>query len=281
MSSVLLPILLVIIMFGLGLTLTIADFKRIITFPRAALIGLVCQLVLLPLVAFGLCHLFSLEPAFAIGLMVLSASPGGPTSNIYSKITGGDVALNLTLTAVNSVICAISMPFITKIAINVFSGDDQNIGFQSSKMVEVFFLILIPVLTGMLTFAKKPALATRLEKPIQTFSVVALVVIIVGAASKEWRTLVDNFAHVGWAVVAFNLISLATGYLVPILFKISKRQSTAIAFEIGIHNSGLALFVALAILNSTAIAVPAAIYSILMYFTAGALSVFLKSKRKS
>ena len=278
-AGTVLPLLLIVIMFGLGLGLSVADLQRVIRYPRPVVIGLFCQTILLPLVAFGLCHLFRLDPVFAVGLMLLAASPGGPTSNLFSKLTHGDVALNLTLTAVNSGISPVTMPLIAGLAIQAFSGENQEIGFQNKKLIEIFFLVVIPVSIGIFVNHKRTGLARMLEKPVRTFSVVALMLIIVATAFKEWNTLTENFAQVGWAVLSFNILSLTAGYFVPRAFRISNEQSIAIAFEIGIHNGALALFVAISVLGSTAMAVPAAIYSILMYFTAGALSTYLNRRR--
>ena len=277
-STTALPLALVIIMFGLGLSLTVADFKRILVFPRPVIVGLVCQTLILPAFAFALCFLFQLPTAFAIGLILLAASPGGATSNIYSHLAHGDVALNLTLTAINSAIAAVTLPLMTGLAISVFAGQEQTIGLQFSKMVEVFLLILIPVSVGMLVKSKCPTFALRMDKPVRVFSLLVLAVIVVGALVKEWELITDNLAQVGWAVLVFNLVSLGVGYLAPILMKISRQQSIAIAFEIGIHNGTLALFVAISVLNSSEIAVPAAVYSILMFFTAGAFGLLMKKR---
>lgn len=278
-TSVALPIALIVIMFGLGLALTTADFKRVLTFPRPVIVALSCQAFLLPAVAFGLAYLFELSPAFAIGLVLLAASPGGATSNIYSHLSHGDVALNLTLTAINSALAAVTLPLITGIAITVFSDDSMHVGLQFSKMLEVFFLICIPVSVGMVVRSKSPSFATKMDKPVRIFSMLALAAIVVLAVSKEWRLLFDNIEQVGWAVLIFNLLSLTVGYFVPILFKIKHSQAIAIAFEIGIHNGALALFVAMSVLQSTEIAVPAATYSVLMFFTAAAFGFFLSKSR--
>jgi BASS family bile acid:Na+ symporter len=279
-TTIALPIVLVLIMFGLGLSLTIEDFKRVMNFPRPVVVGLSCQLILLPAVAFGLCYLFQLPSLFAIGLVLLAASPGGATSNVFSHLTKGDVALNLTLTAINSALTAVTLPIVTGLALKLFAEQDQSIGLQFSKMVEVFLLILVPVSIGMLTRAKKPSFASKMDGPVRAFSVFALVIIVVGTVNKEWALLTDNIGVIGWPVLAFNLLSLAVGYFVPKMLKISHDQSVAISFEIGIHNGALALFVAISVLGSTQIAVPAATYSVLMFFTAGLFSLLLKRAQK-
>ncbi len=277
-ATVALPLALALIMFGLGLTLTLADFKRVAAFPKPILVGLGCQMIVLPLVAFALCYLFSLRPEFAIGLMVLAASPGGISSNIYSHLSDGDVALNLTLTAINSVLGAVALPLFTALAIKSFAGQDQTIDLQFRKMVEVFAIVLVPAVIGMLVNKKFTSFGRRMDKPVRIFSIVVLAVIILAAVSKEWRLLTDHIGEVGFAVLSFNLISLGVGYLVPLFLKISHRQATAISMEVGIHNGTLALYMAMSVLGSTAYAVPAAVYSVVMYFTAFAFSWFLKKK---
>lgn len=278
-TTVALPMALVIIMLGLGLSLTVADFKRVFSFPRPILVGLGCQMLILPFVAFGLCYAFRLQPEFAIGLMVLAASPGGVTSNIYSHLSDGDVALNLTLTAINSVLAAVSLPLFTTLAISAFAGQDQNIDLQFRKMIEVFLIVLIPAGIGLLINAKKPDWARKSDKFVRIFSIVVLLVIIIASISKEWALLTAHIGEVGLAVLLFNLLSLGVGYGAPLLFKIPKKQATAISLEVGIHNGTLALYMAISVLGGTAYAVPAAVYSVLMYITATLFSLYLKRNR--
>lgn len=278
-TTVAMPLVLILIMFGLGLSLTLVDFKRILSFPKPVIVGLACQTLILPAVAFGLCYAFQLSAPFAIGLVLLAASPGGATSNVYSHLCRGDVALNLTLTAINSALTAVTLPLITSLAISIFGDQQQDIGFQFSKMVEVFLLILVPVCIGMFLRAKKSDFAQRMDKPVRIFSMLALAIIVIGAVSKEWALIVNNVSQVGLAVFLFNVFSLGIGYVVPLFLKIPRHQATAISFEIGIHNGTLALFVAISVLNSTEIAVPAATYSVLMFFTAAVFAFILKSKK--
>jgi bile acid:Na+ symporter, BASS family len=275
-ATIALPLALVIIMFGLGLSLTVQDFKRVISFPRPVLVGLFCQMILLPAFAFLLCYVFKLKPEFAIGLMVLAASPGGVSSNIYSHLSDGDVALNMTLTAINSVLAAVALPLFTTLAISSFAGQEQNIDLQFKKMIEVFLIVLVPAAIGMFIHKKSPEFSKKMEKPVKIFSIVVLALIIVASAAKEWKLLTEHLGEVGAAVLVFNLVSLAVGYFVPMMLKISRRQATAISMEIGIHNGTLALYMAISVLGSTAYAVPAAVYSVVMYFTASAFTYFLK-----
>lgn len=267
-----LPMALGIIMLGLGLSLTLADFTRVAKFPKPVLIGLGCQLLLLPLVCFFLAKAFGLAPALAVGLMLLAASPGGTTANLYSHLAHGDVALNITLTAVNSVIAVLTMPLIVNLSLAYFMEGDQALPLQFTKVVQVFIIVLGPVAIGLWIRSRFPGFALRMEKPVKIISALFLLVIIILAVVKDWQTFVDYAPLVGGAALAFNLISLAVGYWVPRLCKLSLRQSIAIGMEIGIHNGTLAIALALSpmLLNNATMSIPAAIYSIIMFFTAAA-----------
>ena len=267
-----LPIALGIIMLGLGLSLTLADFARVVKFPKPVLIGLSCQLLLLPVVCFFLAKAFGLAPALAVGLMLLAASPGGTTANLYSHLAHGDVALNITLTAVNSVIAVLTMPLIVNLSLAYFMEGDQALPLQFTKVIQVFVIVLGPVAIGIWIRSRFPDFAARMEKPVKIISALFLLVIIILAVVKDWQTFVDYAPLVGGAALAFNLISLAVGYWVPRLCKLSLRQSIAIGMEIGIHNGTLAIALALSpmLLNNATMSIPAAIYSIIMFFTAAA-----------
>ena len=276
----LLPLSLAIIMFGFGLTLTPADFKRIAQYPKSVVLGLFCQMVLLPLLAFIVCKAFGLSSEISIGVMILAASPGGITANLFSHLAHGDIALNLTLTAINSVLAAFSLPLIVNMAFNIFAGQEQNIGLQFAKTVEVFAIVLIPVAIGMFVKNKNPSFSQKMDKPVRIFSMLVLVIIVVGAVLKEKEQMAASFAQIGIAMLVFNLGSMFIGYLVPRVLKLSNREATAISMEVGIHNSTLAIYVAVALLGSFALALPAAVYSIIMFFTAALFSLYLAKKNK-
>lgn len=272
-----LPAALGIIMLGLGLSLSLADFARVAKFPKPVLIGLACQLLLLPLACFFLAKLFGLAPALAVGLMLLAASPGGTTANLYSHLAHGDVALNITLTAVNSVIAILTMPLIVNLSLAYFMSADQAIPLQFAKVVQVFVIVLGPVAIGMWLRSRFPGFAERMQKPVKIVSALFLLLIILLAVAKDWRTFVDYAPAVGGAALAFNLLSMAVGYCVPRLLKLNLRQAIAIAMEIGIHNGTLAIALALspALLNNPTMAIPAAIYSLIMFVTAALFGLWV------
>jgi len=272
-----LPAALGIIMLGLGLSLSLGDFARVAKFPKPVLIGLACQLLLLPLACFFLAKAFGLAPALAVGLMLLAASPGGTTANLYSHLAHGDVALNITLTAVNSVIAILTMPLIVNLSLAYFMSADQAIPLQFAKVVQVFAIVLGPVAIGMWLRSRFPGFAERMQKPVKIISALFLLLIILLAVAKDWRTFVDYAPAVGGAALAFNLLSMAVGYCVPRLLKLNLRQAIAIAMEIGIHNGTLAIALALspALLNNPTMAIPAAIYSLIMFITAALFGLWV------
>lgn len=265
-----LPVALGIIMFGLGLSLTLADFARVVKYPKPVLIGLVCQILLLPFICFLIANGFGLAPALAVGLMLLAASPGGTTANLFSHLAHGDVALNITLTAVNSLIAILTMPLLVNLSLAYFMEADQAIPLQFAKVLQVFAIVLVPVTLGMLVRRLTPAFAARMEKPMKLVAALFLAGTVILALVKDWQTVVEYAPLVGAAALLFNLLSLTLGYWVPRVLKIPKRQAIAIGMEIGIHNGTLAIALALSptLLNNSTMAIPAALYSLIMFFTA-------------
>lgn len=270
LTVILLPLAIGIIMMGLGLTLTIDDFKRVVVYPKAVLVGLFCQMLLLPVVCFLIAKGFSLSPELAVGLMLLSAAPGGATANLYSHLAKGDVALNVTLTAVNSVLSLVTLPFIVNFSINYFMAADLAVTMQFSKIIEVCLIVIIPVSIGMLIRSKYVATALKMDKPVKVLSAVFLVMIIVMAIVKEKANIVAYFQEVGLAALSFNLISMLAGYFIPLWLRVGKKQAVAIGMEIGIHNGTLAIYIALTLLGNSTMSIPPAIYSLIMFFTAAA-----------
>ncbi|GIH79226.1 bile acid:sodium symporter family protein [Planobispora longispora] len=276
LTSVFLPAALAVIMFGLGLGLTVADFRRVVVYPKAAFVALLCQIVVLPLICFGLVLAFGLAPGLAVGMMLLAASPGGTSANLYSHLFGGDVALNVTLTAINSVLAVFTLPLVTNLAISHFAAGNGQVGLQFDKTAQVFLIVLIPVAIGMAVRARFAAFARWAEKPVKILSALILLAVIVGAIVKEAANLGGYIASVGLITLAFSVLSLTIGYWAPRLSGVEPRQAIASCMEIGIHNSTLAITVAVSLLGSTEIAIPAAVYGVLMFFTAAAAGVLLR-----
>ena len=273
LTNLLLPLALGVIMLGLGLGLTTDDFRRIARYPRAVLIGLTLQILVLPWVAFGLALGFGLPAELAVGLMLLAASPGGATANIYSHLARGDVALNITLTAINSVLALATLPLILNLSLEYFMGAGQYVPPPFRKVVEVAVIILFPVLIGMLIRARAPWFAARMEKPLRLFAVLVLVLLIVLTFVQAWDSLLTWLAAVGLACLLFNLASMGVGYGAPLALKLPRKQAIAIAMEIGIHNGTLAIYIALNVMDNATMSIPAAVYSLLMFFTAAVKNI--------
>ena len=267
LSTVGLPLALGIIMFGLGLSLTPDDFRRVSRHPRAVVVALACQLILLPAVCFGLVVLFDLPPLLGIGMMLLAASPGGTSANLFSHLFHGDVALNVTLTAINSVIAIFTLPIITNLAIAWFDRED-SVSLQFRKVVEVFAVVLVPVLLGMLVRARRADFAARMDKPVRIGSAVILAILVIAILVDQRENFTDYVADVGLTTAVFCAVSLVVGYVIPKAAGIAESQAIASSMEIGVHNGTLAIYVAVEVLDSTEISVPAAVYSLFMFLFA-------------
>jgi len=268
LSVVLMPVALAVIMTGLGLSLTLADFRRIFLYPKAMLIGLLCQMALLPIICYFIAKSFHLPPEMAVGLMLLAAAPGGPSANLYSHMAKGDVALNVSLTALNSLFSVLSIAFWVNFSMVQFLAIDTYVPMQFGKVLEVCYIVILPVGVGMLIRFHYPSFSSRLEKPFKVASAIFLATIILLAGWKERAHLWQDVEIVGLAALLFNVACLGLGYFIPRLFRLSKKQAIAIGMEIGIHNGSLAIYLALNVIGNPAMTIPAVVYSIIMFLTA-------------
>ncbi|MDI6099312.1 bile acid:sodium symporter family protein [Actinoplanes sp. NEAU-A12] len=261
-----LPVALAVIMFGLGLSLTVDDFRRIGSQPRPVGVALVAQTLLLPLICFGIVLALDLEPLLAVGMMLLAASPGGTSANLFSHLFRGDVALNITLTAVNSLLAVITLPVLVNLAVAYFDpAGAGDVGLQFTKTVQVFAIVLVPVSIGMTVRRFAPGFAARADKPVRIASAVALAGVTIGALAAERENIGRYLADVGVATTLFCLCSLAVGYAAPRLLGVGPQQAIATAFEVGVHNSTLAIAIAVSVLGNEELAVPAAVYGVVMF----------------
>jgi bile acid:Na+ symporter, BASS family len=259
------PLVIAVVMLALGLTLTVADFKRAATLRRPLAVALFCQTLLLPSLCLLIAEAFHLEPHLAVGLMLMAATPGGTLANIISHLFNGDLALNLTLAAINAALSIVALPAILAASMTWFLGEGRFIPLQLDKFVTVFALVLIPTAIGIAIRHRFPELARRLKTPVKIVAVVLMIVAVLGAFAGGGTTLLNNFGVVSGAVVSFCAISLTVGYLVPRLMRLAPPQAIAISLEIGLHNTVVALGVALSpqLLNSAEMATPVAIYGAL------------------
>lgn len=277
--SVFLPITLAIMMMGLGLELTIKDFLRLSRYPKVIFITLFAQLVLLPSVAFFICLILDLPALLAVGLMLLAASPGGPTANLFSYIYKGDVALNITLTAINTIISIFTLPFIINLSLHYFMSHDSNVTFPVEKIMQVFLITLIPVIMGMLLRAKFPNLSITVSRPMRLLSIGFLTILLIFAIFRERSNLVEYFANIGAVTAILCFSSLFIGYCIPLLMGIPEKMARACTFEIGIHNTAIALTIAISVLNNVTMAIPAGIYTIFMYSLATIFGVLISRQQ--
>jgi BASS family bile acid:Na+ symporter len=279
LTAVLLPLALFIIMLGMGLGLTVDDFKRVVVEPRAMVLGLLAQLVMLPLVGLGLAIAFPLSPELAVGVMVLAACPGGPTSNLISYLVRGHVALSISLTAISSLVTVFTIPLVVNGAMQFFmgTGSDLQLPFGNT-VLQIAVITLVPVSLGMVLHRLAPVGAARLEAGVKWLSLGFLGLIIAGLLVQERQNVVDFFVQVGLVTLTLNVVTMALGYAIGLAGQLPIPSRKAIAVEVGIQNGTLAIAVASAptLLNQPTLAIPAAIYSLLMFVTSAVFAVLVR-----
>ncbi|SFL40030.1 bile acid:sodium symporter family protein [Shimia aestuarii] len=266
--DVALPLSLAFIMFSLGYGLTFADFGRVLSMPRAVLVGMLGQVVLVPVVAFVLLQAFSLPPALAFGVMILSFCPGGVTSNILTKLAGGTVALSITLTAVVSLLSVLTVPVLVGWASGVFLGADAPVINVSAIGFSMFAITAVPVLIGLLMRFVASDFAERTEGAVSVVAVVLFVVIVLAALITNWDLFVANIGRLGPLLVAINVVLLILGILLARVLGLGGGDGLCISIEMGVQNAALGITVAGLVAQSGGIpeyAVPAALYGITMY----------------
>ncbi len=269
-STIVLASSLIIIMLGMGLSLVADDFKRILVYPKAIFVGLVNQLILLPLIGFVIAISFNLTPEIAIGIMILAACPGGPTSNLIAHLARGDTALSVTLTALSSFITILTIPFIVNFALEHFLAKGEMIRLDVVDSIKnIFVIIIIPIIIGMVIRKYAPGFSNRMEKPVRIASAIVLALVIIGIVIKEKENFVSYFQQAGIVALLLNVSTMVVGYFSASLFRITDKRALSISIESGIQNGTLAITIAVVLLGSTEFAIAPAIYSLLMFFTGG------------
>jgi len=267
--TVFLPLALAVIMFSLGLGLTVADFVRVVTQPRAYALGAVSQLVVIPLVAYALAVAFRLSPELAVGMMILSLSPGGVTSNLLTKLAKGDVALAVSLTGTTSLIAVVTMPLLAAFFADHFMGADAPPINITSLGFTMFLITALPVLLGLLLRRHATDLAVAIEKPLEKVAVALFVVVVLGALASNWRLFVDNLLLLGPSLVLLNIILLGFGLAAGKLFGLKGAEATAISIETGVHNATVGITVGTLIAEAASglppFSLPSGVYGITMY----------------
>lgn len=267
-TSFLLPAALFVIMLGMGLSLVVDDFRRVVLYPKAVLIALVNQLLLLPLIGFGLCFVFGLQAELAVGLMLIAACPGGATSNLISHLAKGDTALSITLTAISSLITIFSIPFIVNFSLLYFMERGQFISLDvPATILQIIAITLVPVSIGMGVRSRSRVFADKMNRPVRIASVVFFFLVIAGAVLKERAHLVEYMQLVGLSAISLNILTMALGYLSGRLFRLNKAQCITISIESGIQNGTLGIIIATTFLNNSTMSITPAIYSLLMFVT--------------
>lgn len=277
MTDVVLPLALAFIMFSLGLGLTFGDFVRVARRPRDFLVGAASQVVLLPAVALALVSLWPMAPELALGVMIIAAAPGGVTSNILTSFARGDVALSISLTAVVSLLCVVTVPFVVALSYGHLIGSAGGVEVSIGGIaVSVFAIVTLPVLAGLAVrrWAEGPAL--RAAGPARAVSAALFVLVLAGAVWQERANVAEYFAQAGLITLALNVVMMAAAWLVARAWASGLRQRVAISIECGLQNGTLAIAVASISFGGGLTLVPAATYSLIMFATALALVAALR-----
>ncbi|MGB0862827.1 MAG: bile acid:sodium symporter family protein [Saprospiraceae bacterium] len=282
LTSIVLPLSLVIIMLGMGLSLIIDDFKRVIEYPKAALIGLTNQLIILPIIGFGLAVGFDLAPAMAVGLMIIAACPGGVTSNLITHVAKGDIALSISLTAISSLVTVFTIPLIVSFALGYFANDDGTVIELPilKTILQTMGITIIPVGIGMIIRHFKPSFAVKMERPVRIASTVIFLVVMIGIILGNKELILPALKSIGVVTILLNVLTMGIGFGAARLFKLNLAQSISITIESGVQNGTLALVVAINLLQQNDMSIPPALYSLLMFFTGGFLMWYFGRRAK-
>ncbi|MCG3871661.1 bile acid:sodium symporter family protein [Psychrobacter sp. Ps7] len=271
-NSVIIPICLFLIMMGMGLTLVTNDFKRVLKYPKAVGIGLTNQLILLPIIGFALANIMPLRPEYAVGVMLLVLCPGGTTSNLFTYLAKGDVALSVTMTAIASVITVFTIPIVLSFSLIYFMGSGSEFELPVVKtMLTLVVLTIVPISVGMLIKRYAPTVADRSQVYVSRFGVIFLTFLVLFLGYVQRDIIVDAFIATGPVSVLLNLSTMALGYYSSKWFGLNWAQRTSVTLEVGLQNSTLSIFMALTLLSNYDMSMMPAIYTLVMFLSAGIL----------
>ena len=274
-TTIILALSLIIIMFGMGLSLTVDDFKRIVTEPKAIILGLINQLLILPLIGFALITIFTVKAEIAIGLIILAACPGGPTSNLITHLAKGDTALSISLTAISSFVTILTIPFIINLGLKTVYGSGTEIQLNVLQtIIQVLAIVIAPVLLGMLIKAKREQFSIRMEKPVRKASGLGFILVLVGVIMSEKENIIPYIEQAGFITFLLNILTMGFGMIMAIFMKLPLRQALSISVESGIQNGTLAITIATGILMNTEYAIAPAVYSLIMFLTGGLVIIW-------
>jgi len=271
------PIALALIMLALGLGLTLSDFTRVIKQPKDFLVGLICQVILLPIIAFVLIKILNVQPALALGVMIIAAAPGGVTSNILTKFANGDVALSVSLTAIISLLSILTVPFIV-----IQSADLLNINYISGKIsmsgisVKMFLVVTLPVIIGMLIRKFAQNFIIKKTALIEKISLILFILVFISIWFEEWENIIMYISRAGIITLILNVIMMVIGFYVAKVFTSGIEQRKCISLECGLQNGTLAVFVSTQIFDDIIYLIPTASYALIMFVTSIIFVLLLK-----
>jgi len=279
-TDVILPLALAFIMFVLGLGLTGADFLRVIKQPRDFFVGALSQIILLPIIAFILVKIWPIAPELAIGVMIIAAAPGGVTSNLLTSFAKGDVALSISLTAVISLLCVFTIPFIVLTSVELLSGTNinQNISLLSMSR-DMFLIVTVPVILGMLIRKTAAGISLKFEPIAKKISIFLFILVLIGAIAAERENIISYFSQAGLITLVLNVVMMIVAYYLAQTLTSGKEQKKCITIECGLQNGTLAIFVATSIFGGGMYVIPAATYSLIMFFTSLVFVYLVKRSR--
>jgi len=279
LTSVILPLSLFLIMLGLGLSLKPLNFRAVFKYPKAVAVGLFGQLILLPVIAFFIASSFKLAPEIAVGIIIIALAPGGATSNMFTYLSKGDVALSISLTVIVSFITPFTIPLIVAASMEYFMGSGEQFHLPVIRtIIQLLVITVVPVGLGMIFLSKWPAMSKKIESFIKWFSIFFMFVIIILIVLKNADNMLSFFAQSGGATLLLNLVVLVLGYQLAKQLSLSRPQSITIGFEVGIQNGTLAMVVAGTLIGNETMMIPAITYGLLMFVTGAGFSLWLKKQ---
>ena len=262
------PIALALIMLGLGLGLTVNDFLRVVKIPRDFLVGFLCQVILLPIIAFILIKIIPMPLEIALGVMIIAAAPGGVTSNILTKFANGDVALSVSLTAIVSILSILTVPFIIFTSADLLGVSEINREISMTSMsLKMFFVVTIPVIFGMIIRSLMTDFIIRKTLIVQRISVILFIIVFISIWVEEWDRIMSFLTRAGLVSLVLNIVMIFTGYYVAKYFTSGVAQRRCISLECGLQNGTLAVFVATQLFDDIVFMVPTAAYALIMFVT--------------
>ncbi|MBI9073925.1 MAG: bile acid:sodium symporter family protein [Desulfatibacillum sp.] len=277
-TRVITPLAIFFIMFGMGLSLTVADFKRVLTSPKAMSIGVFLQIIGLPVLGFAFASVLNLPPVLAAGVMLLSACPGGAITNLVSFVSKGDAALSVSLTAVNSFITVITIPIVVTFSLGYFMGAEAAAQVNVWNLsLGIVVITIPPIIAGMWTKRKAPGFAARSEKWVRGGTILFLALLAGIASFRERQVIADNYAEFAAIAVALCLLSAFMGMVVSTAARLPRKHVLTLSIEVGLHNSAMGIVIALTFLEMNELAIFSAFYLLVEYIFSGALMAVMNS----